>query len=163
MRTRLIVGAALAMMLTLAVTSSGLTAASSSRVHRTPTIRGMIGGDFDTQLPAGSVNGADWGIDGSFQRAATNLIHDGDVKVVGTGSGDSSDPFTCSGSATNPTAPKGKVCIYLIGSDSATKIRGVTPVPGTGGSRFGFKLIWDATGNGDTFVDAVWAYHFAAS
>jgi hypothetical protein len=34
-------------------------------------------------------------------------------------------------------------------------------VPGTGGSRFGFKLIWDAQGNGDTFVDAVWAYHFS--
>jgi hypothetical protein len=52
------------------------------------------------------------------------------------------------------------VCVYLIGSGGATNIRGVTPVPGTGGSRFGFKLIWDATGNGDTFVDAVWAYHF---
>jgi hypothetical protein len=46
------------------------------------------------------------------------------------------------------------------GSGSATNIRGVTPVPGTGGSKLGFKLIWDATGNGDTFVDATWAYHF---
>jgi hypothetical protein len=87
---------------------------------------------------------------------------DGSVadKVVGAGSGDSTDAFNCTGTAANPTAPKGKVCVYLIGSGSAVNIRGVTPVPGTGGSRYGFKLIWDATGNGDTFVDAVWAYHF---
>ncbi|MDX6592379.1 MAG: hypothetical protein QOJ13_1575 [Gaiellales bacterium] len=121
----------------------------------------MVGGDFDTQLPGGGTVGADWGIDASFQRTANNTIRDVDVKVVGTGSGDPGDFTGCSGSTTNPTAPKGKVCIYLIGSGSATNIRGVTPVPGTGtGSRFGFKLIWDATGNGDTFVDAVWAPHF---
>jgi hypothetical protein len=153
MGSRLIIGAALAIVLTLATASSGATTTTA-----TPTITGMIGADYDTQLPPGSVNGADWGIDGSFRRPANNLIHDGDVKV--RGGGDRSDPFLCRGTAENPTAPKGKVCIYLIGSGNATNIRGVTPVPGTGGSRFGFKLIWDATGNGDTFVDAVWAYHF---
>jgi hypothetical protein len=120
----------------------------------------MVGGDFDTQLPPGGQNGADWGIDASLPRPANTVIHDGDVKVVGAGSGDTGDSFTCSGSVTNPTAPKGKVCIYLLNSGNAANIRGVTPAPGTGGSRFGFKLIWDATGNGDTFVDAVWAYHF---
>jgi hypothetical protein len=52
------------------------------------------------------------------------------------------------------------VCAYLIGSDGATNLRGVTPVPGTGGSKYGFKLIWGAAGNGDSYVDAVWAYHF---
>jgi len=157
MRTRLIIGAVLAIVLTLAVASSGLTATTA-----TPTIRGMVGGDFDTQLPAGSTNGADWGVDASFQRPATNLITDLRVKVVGANSGDSTDFTGCTGSAASPTAPKGKVCVYLIGSGGATNIRGVTPVPGTGGSRFGFKLIWDATGNGDTFVDAVWAYHFSS-
>ncbi len=153
MRARLIIGAALAIVLTLAATSSGATTTT-----RTPTITGMIGADNDTQLPPGSVNGADWGIDGSFKRPANNLIHDTDVKVKG--GADNTDFSGCHGTAANPTAPKGKVCIYLIGSGNATNIRGVTPVPGTGGSRFGFKLIWDATGNGDTFVDAVWAYHF---
>ena len=153
MKGRVILGAVIAAAVALGV--SGVAFSDSS-----PTIKGMVGGDFDTQLPAGSVNGADWGVDASFPRPANTVIHDGDVKVVGTGSGDSGDSFTCSGSVTNPTAPKGKVCIYLLNSGSATNIRGVTPAPGTGGSRFGFKLIWDATGNGDTFVDAVWAYHF---
>lgn len=153
MKGRLMVGAVVAVAVALGV--SGVAFSDSS-----PTIKGMVGGDFDTQLPPGSQNGADWGVDASFPRPANTVIHDGDVKVVGTGSGDSTDPFTCSGSVTNPTAPKGKVCIYLLNSGSAVNIRGVTPAPGTGGSRFGFKLIWDAQGNGDTFVDAVWAYHF---
>lgn len=157
MRIRLTLGAAVVAVLALGV----VTSAGFSAGHRTPTITGMVGGDFDVQLPPGSVNGADWGVDASFQRAANNKIHDTDVKVVGPGSGDQGEGFRCPGSAANPLAPKGKVCVYLIGSDNAASIRGVTPVPGTGGSRFGFKLIWDAPGNGDTFVDAVWAYHFS--
>jgi hypothetical protein len=155
MKTRLLLGAVVALVVVLGVGVARSTAHSSK-----PTIKGMVGGDFDTQLPAGSMNGADWGVDASFQRPASNLIHDTDVKVVGAGSGDSGDFTGCNGSAASPTAPPGKVCVYLIGSGGATNIRGVTPVPGTGGSRFGFKLIWDATANGDTFVDAVWAYHF---
>jgi hypothetical protein len=154
MRTKLLVGIAAAIVATLAVTSSAFTASPS----QTPTIKGMVGADHDVLRTGGT--GVDLGIDASFQRPANNLIHDGDVKVVGTGSGDSGDGFNCNGSAANPTAPKGKVCVYLIGSGNATNIRGVTPVPGTGGSRFGFKLIWDATGDGDSFVDATWAYHF---
>jgi len=157
MKVRLILGAALAAVLALGVTSAGFSAGH----HRTPTITGMVGGDFDTQLPPGGQNGADWGVDASFPRAASNVIHDGDVKVVGPGSGDQGEGFRCLGSATNPLAPKGKVCVYLLNSGTAVNIRGVTPAPGTHGSRFGFKLIWDATGNGDTFVDAVWAYHFS--
>lgn len=156
MKVRLILGAAVAAALVIGVSSVGFSAGS-----RTPTITGMVGGDFDVQLPPGSQNGADWGVDASFQRAANNRIHDGDVKVVGPGSGDQGEGFRCRGTAGHPSAPRGKVCVYLIGSGNATSIRGVTPVPGTGGSKFGFKLIWDAPGNGDTFVDAVWAYHFS--
>ena len=153
MKGRFILGAAVAAVVVLGV--SGVAFSDSS-----PTIKGMVGGDFDTQLPLGGQNGADWGVDASLPRPANTVIHDGDVNVVGMQSGDDGDSFTCSGSVTNPTAPKGKVCIYLLNSGSATNIRGVTPAPGTDGSRFGFKLIWDAVGNGDTFVDAVWAYHF---
>src|SRR5437764_9468175 len=139
MRIRLLIGVVVASALVL----GGVAATASTGRATTPTIRGMVGGDFDTQLPAGSLNGADWGVDASFQRPADNLIHDTDVKVVGTGSGDSADFTGCNGTAAQPTAPRGKVCVYLIGSGGATNIRGVTPVPGTGGSRFGFKLIWD--------------------
>jgi hypothetical protein len=156
MKVRLILGAAVAAALVIGVSGVGFSAG-----HKTPTITGMVGGDFDVQLPPGGQAGADWGVDASFQRVANNLIHDTDVKVVGPGSGDRSEGFRCRGSAANPLAPRGKVCVYLIGSGNAVDIRGVTPVAGSGGSRFGFKLIWDTSGNGDTFVDAVWAYHFS--
>jgi hypothetical protein len=31
---------------------------------------------------------------------------------------------------------------------------------GGASARFGFKLIWDAPNYGDSFIDAVWAYHY---
>src|SRR5205823_9215248 len=112
MRIRLLIGVVVASALVL----GGVAATASTGRATTPTIRGMVGGDFDTQLPAGSLNGADWGVDASFQRPADNLITDTRAKVVGTGSGDSADFTGCSGSYTNPTAPKGRGCVYLIGS-----------------------------------------------
>ena len=39
-------------------------------------------------------------------------------------------------------------------------VSGVPIIPGSGASRFGFKLIWDAPNNGDSFIDAVWAYPY---
>jgi hypothetical protein len=159
MKIRLLIGAVVLLAVAFGVvTARGSTGKTANAT--TPTITGMVGGDFDTQLPPGSTNGADWGVDASFPRPASNRIHDTDVEVVGPRSGDSTDFEGCTGTKAHPTAPRGKVCVYLIGSGSAANIRGVTPIPGAGGSRFGFKLIWDATGNGDTFVDAVWAYHF---
>jgi hypothetical protein len=129
------------------------------------TIRGAIGGDFDSELPAGSLNGADWGIDTTLR--ASNLIHDGNVFIVvstwGNGGGQtqpttSDGPGPCKGTGAHPTAPKGDVCIYVTGGDNAVNLAGDSIVPGTGGSRYGFKLLWDAANNGDTFIDAVWAY-----
>ena len=129
------------------------------------TLRGVIGGDFDTQLPPGSVNGADWGVDQTV--LARNRLHDADVFIVVStwaGSGlpptTSDGPGPCTGSVSRPTAPRGKVCIYVTNSDNAVNLNGYSIMPGSGGSRNGFKLLWDAAGNGDTFVDAVWAYRY---
>ena len=58
MKVRLILGAAVAVVVALGLTSAGFSAG-----HRTPTITGMVGGDFDTQLPPGGSVGADWGVD----------------------------------------------------------------------------------------------------
>ena len=136
----------------------------------TGTIRGAVGGDFDSELPAGSQNGADWGVDQQFQSPADNLIHDGNVFVVvstWTNAGGQLPPTTtdgpgpCTGTAAHPSAPPGDVCIYVLGSDNAVNLAGYSIAPGSGGSRFGFKLLWDAAHNGDTYVDAVWAYHFS--
>ena len=81
MKGRAILAAVIAAAVALGV--SGVAFSDSS-----PTIKGMVGGDFDTQLPPGGQNGADWGIDASLPRPANTVIHDGDVKVVGAGSGD---------------------------------------------------------------------------
>jgi hypothetical protein len=75
MKVRLILAAAIAAALALVVAGAGFSAGA-----RTPTITGMVGGDFDTQLPGGSPVGADWGVDASLPRAANNVIHDGDVR-----------------------------------------------------------------------------------
>ena len=52
------------------------------------------------------------------------------------------------------------MCIYIAGGDNAANVSGYSIIPGTGGSKFGFKLKWDAMHNGDTFIDAVWAYRY---
>jgi hypothetical protein len=55
---------------------------------------------------------------------------------------------------------RGKVCIYVAGGDNAANVSGYSVRPGTAGRRYGFKLKWDAVNNGDTFIDAVWAYRY---
>lgn len=144
-------------------------ALSAEAVVSGRTIRGAIGADFDSQLPAGSINGADWGVDQTLTPNASNLIHDGNVFIVVStwqNGGGQTQPTTtdgpgpCTGTRAIPTAPRGDVCIYVTGGDNAANLAGYSIVAGTGGSRFGFKLKWDAVHNGDTFIDAVWAYKF---
>jgi hypothetical protein len=69
-------------------------------------------------------------------------------------------PNRCGGTLARPTAAPGVICIYVAGGDNAANVSGYSVIPGTGGSRLGFKLKWDVTHNGDTFIDAVWAYTY---
>jgi hypothetical protein len=96
------------------------------------TVRGAIGGDFDAELPLGAVNGADWGVDISLPKPAGNPLSDGSIHV---------------------NVSHGR-------SGAVGQVRPTTSVPGSGASRFGFKPIWDSPNNGDSFIDAVWAYHY---
>jgi len=64
----------------------------------------------------------------------------------------------CTGTPAAPTAPAGKVCIYVSGADNALNAHGVSVLFGTGASPYGFKLVWDVAHIGDTFIDATWAY-----
>jgi hypothetical protein len=130
---------------------------SAQAVTSGTTIRGAIGADYDCELPPGGTVGCDWGNDGSLRPVASSALHDQDVTVKG---GADTAENNCSGTARNPTAPPGTVCIYPLQSSNAVNLTGYSIAPGTGGSRFGFKLLWDAAGNGDTFVDATWAYRF---
>ena len=131
-------------------------------------LRGAVGADFDSQLPAGSLVGADWGVDVSLPRPAGNRLGDNDVYIAlrWKDGGGQTIPTTsdtsarCRGTLARPTAPRGKVCIYIAGGDNAANVSGYSVRPGTDQSRFGFKLKWDAMHNGDTFIDAVWAYRY---
>jgi hypothetical protein len=126
------------------------------------TIRGAVGGDFNAESALG-----DWGTVVSLPLQARNALSDDDVFVNvslwQSGNGQTQPTTTdtdpgCNGTIANPTAPAGKVCIYVAGGDNAQDLNGYSVVPGTGGSPFGFKLAWTNTGTGDTFIDGVWAY-----
>ncbi|MDX6591865.1 MAG: hypothetical protein QOJ13_1061 [Gaiellales bacterium] len=141
----------------------------AAQVSPSGTTHGVIGGDFDTQLPAGSVNGADWGVTATLPHAAAARLTDNVVFVSvdrWKDGGDQTKPTTtdtnpkCTGTVQNPTAPKGIVCIYVLGGDNAANVSGYSVVPGAGGSKYGFKLKWDSVENGDSFIDAVWAYQY---
>ena len=128
------------------------------------TVTGAIGADFDNSAPGGT---ADWGTDASLPMAAPGDITDADVSVVVSewqDGGSQLRPTTtdgnvnCTGTVAAPTAPPGKVCIYVTGADNAVNLSGYSVAFGTGGSKYGFKLKWDVDHPGDSFVDAVWAY-----
>jgi hypothetical protein len=140
------------------------------------TVRGVIGGDFPA-IPAGPStecpNNCSWGAYASLPFPApvglddTHVAVDNQSWVSGdTGQtqpllGTASDNTTCTGTAANPTAPKGYVCIYIAGGDNAEDVNGYSVLPGTGSSKYGFKLHWVSTGAGtanNTFIDATWAY-----
>jgi hypothetical protein len=145
-----------------------LSRGSADAARHGSLLRGAVGADFDAQLPAGSPVGADFGVDVSLPRRAGNALGDNDVYIAlrWKNGGGQTIPTTsdtsprCTGTLARPTAPRGKVCIYVAGGDNAANVSGYSVRPGTDQSRYGFKLKWDAMHNGDTFIDAVWAYRY---
>jgi hypothetical protein len=127
------------------------------------TIRGAVGGDYH----AFDNTASDFGIDVTLPMPAPVGLSDADVFVDVShwqNAGGQTAPTTtdtdpgCTGTPDNPTAPAGKVCIYVSGADHAFNLAGYSVLFGTGASKYGFKLKWDASQVGDTFVDATWAY-----
>jgi hypothetical protein len=65
----------------------------------------------------------------------------------------------CPGTTTNPLAAPGKLCIYVSGGTNVENLHGTSVLNGsTGASPNGFKLNWENAANGETYIDAVWAY-----
>jgi hypothetical protein len=127
------------------------------------TIRGAVGADDH----AHDADASDFGIDVTMPMPAANPLSDDEVNVNVAGwqnAGGQTAPTTtdtnpgCNGTPANPTAPPGEVCIYVSGADHAFNLEGFSVLFGTEASPFGFKLKWDASLEGDTFVDATWAY-----
>jgi hypothetical protein len=127
------------------------------------TIRGAVGADDH----AHDADASDFGIDVSLPMPAANPLGDDEVNVNVDGwqdAGGQTAPTTtdtnaeCTGTPAAPTAPPGEVCIYVAGADHAFNLAGYSVMFGAEESPFGFKLKWDASQEGDTFVDATWAY-----
>jgi hypothetical protein len=138
-------------------------ASALSPVPSGQTVHGAVGGDFH----AFDSTASDFGTDVTLPVPAANALGDDDVFVNVDGwqdGGGQTAPTTsdtdpgCTGTPANPTAPAGKVCIYVSGADHAFNLSGYSVLFGTGESPYGFKLKWDASTAGDTFVDATWAY-----
>ncbi len=65
----------------------------------------------------------------------------------------------CPGTTVAPTAAAGKVCIYVSGGTNVVNLHGTSILNGpTGASPNGFKMNWENTGAGESYIDAVWAY-----
>ena len=101
----------------------------------------------------------------SFLLKAPAPLTDTDVNVAPNTVAGDPDP-SCTGSADNPTAPAGKVCIY-IGSSSNALVTGFSLIsPGsdssTNGDEYGFivRILDDGTvGNtATTSAEGTWAY-----
>jgi hypothetical protein len=135
------------------------------------TLRGVIGGDFEVQPGTNCPDNCDFGGYASLPVPGKDKLGDVDVLVDNeswaTGGGqtlpalDASEAGSnaaCTGTPAAPTAPAGKVCIYIAGGDNAVGVKGVSVLPGVGESPFGFKIVWVAPNQDDTFIDAVWAY-----
>lgn len=136
------------------------------------TFRGVIGADVEGV--AGLTDGGDWGAVATVPGEADTRLSDTDVAVDNAlpdaatdgqpvSVGDAGD-HACTGTWQVPTAPPDTVCIYIANADNAVDIRGVSISPGSGGVKWGFKLVWShATNLEDSFVDATWAYTRPAS
>jgi hypothetical protein len=138
-------------------------ASAVNSVPSAQTIHGAIGGDFH----AFDSTASDFGVDMTLPMPAPVGLSDNEVFVNVDGwqnAGGQTPPTTtdtnagCTGTPQNPTAAAGMVCIYVSGADHAFNLAGYSVLFGTGASKYGFKLKWDASQIGDTFVDATWAY-----
>jgi hypothetical protein len=138
-------------------------AAGASALDPVPagkTIRGVIGVGHTATAGNQRIE-----IDQQLPIPAAAALKDDDVYVSLTGftSSGGVQPTTadtnagCTGSATAPTAPAGKVCVYVAAGENAAGIRGLGV--GATGSAYGFKLSWDTQASGSrSYVDATYAY-----
>jgi hypothetical protein len=135
---------------------------------------------FDSAIPSGKTVTGAWGgryiapqlaannsylVSSSFPVKAPAPLTDAQVNVAPNTDAGDPDP-TCTGSVDNPTAPAGKVCIY-IGSSNNAGVTGFKLVsPGTGGTQpadaYGFivRILDKGTvGNtATTSAEGTWAY-----
>ncbi len=83
-------------------------------------------------------------------------LSDATVNFANAGTADA-DP-SCTGTAAAPTAPAGKVCLYLSSSPGAGTAVDGQAIPGLAGSRSGFVVHATNAALGETGAFGTWAY-----
>ena len=133
------------------------------------TVYGVIGLDVEAPLASG-----DFSAFASLPAKTSQILTDADILLASTpvlagcsgecrlGSAVTSGAV-CTGTAANPTAPAGKLCIYISSLSSSRIPAGgvfstVFPVSGTPTVTPGFRVIWTINAVGDTFLKGTWAY-----
>jgi hypothetical protein len=116
------------------------------------TVRGTIGGQFSSAA-AGEV-----GFNAQLPRAAPFGLDDAHVTIDGT----AEDTGQCSGTAANPTAAAGHVCMYPYSVSNMTPNNGFI-WGGGDGTKWGFQASVNVDTTGMAFWFANWAYKAPAS
>ena len=113
------------------------------------TMRGVIGGSFSGDAAPNTAYA-------SFPIPIPAGLTNADISVNGAGFAD--EDAACVGSQAAPTAPGGKVCVYVNSSINASAAEGV--IIGNGATtRFGFRMTWTSTNPAlPTTLDGTWAY-----
>jgi hypothetical protein len=94
-----------------------------------------------------------------FGGIAPGTLLNGDINIATPGYGDSAAGAVCTGSSGAPTAPAGKVCVYVAGNAKidklATSAGATNPNLGTG---FLVNVTTDGFTDADTLLRGSWAY-----
>jgi hypothetical protein len=88
--------------------------------------------------------------------APSDLINESVNFAPTSGAGDAD--ATCTGSAVAPTAPPGKVCLYLASDQGAGTLFDGNAIPGLAGSRAGFVVHAVNTTLSNAGIFGTWAY-----
>jgi hypothetical protein len=118
------------------------------------TIRGTIGGQVLSQATS-----TEWGFNAQLPRAAPVALDDAHVVINGVPA-DEPTPV-CTGTAANPTASPGYVCIYPYSTGSMNGLAG--SIWGTGTNKWGFQVSINASAIGEVYWFANWAYRAPTS
>jgi hypothetical protein len=117
------------------------------------TIRGTIGGQVETSSTG------EWGFNASLPRAAPVPLDDAHVVINGF-----DEPIpVCTGTAANPTAPPGYVCIYPYSTGGFTPSVTGGGIWGVGTNKWGFQVSLNATVASEVYWFANWAYRAPTS
>lgn len=120
---------------------SGTTVTGTWRYDSTSTTSQSVNDSFEIALPG----------------VAPAALSDASVNFASGGVAGDADP-ACTGSESAPTAPAGKVCIYITSSTNLTALNGYTSVPTYGRNRAFRISVLAPAANADIYGYGTWAY-----